>query len=650
MVAQIASPIHFGTSVAQISLTAFGMSVALTALVRFLARRLGAVSQPRSDRWHTTATAMFGGIGIYASVLASLLLLLPHHRDLWVVIGASSALFAVGVIDDVFHIKPYQKLIGQLMGAALIVYFGLVLPWTGWIAINMLITIVWLVGITNAVNMLDNMDGLAAGVSAIAACFLAINFAINGQLSETLVVTAFAGALLGFLVFNRNPASIFMGDCGSMFVGFFLAGTALLSASGGGGRSRSVIAVLAVPVFVLCVPIFDTTFVTLVRKLAGRAASRGGRDHTSHRLVALGLTEKRAVWLLYLLALISGSLGLLARRAALDVSVVAIASFIVILTFIGIHLARVRIYSEEELAIARDKPLMAFLFDLTHKRRIFEVALDVVLISGAYYLAYALRFGPMDSSLNWELFAKTLPVAIFVKLATFLGSGVYRIIWRYAGIENVLDSMRAVAFGSFATILTIVLVFRFDGFSRMVFVVDGLLLFVMLVGSRFAFRLLRRLTPIPHASTGRRVIIYGAGDGGELLLRELNNNAALQYIPVAFIDDDPAKAGRHLHGLPIYSGEESLREICGSTQAQELLLSSMKLPLSRVRAIIAQCEGCGIPVKVMKIDIRRLADADIGWVVPTPEQDDTRLTLASLPAGAPLLTPGPHTIHARTEH
>ena len=168
-----------------------------------------------------------------------------EHID---VIAASTALFLVGLVDDFYTLKPYQKLAGQLLGAAAVVYFGLVLPWTGSFALNMILTFFWLVGVTNAVNMLDNMDGLAAGIAAIASASLAVNFYLNGQITEALMLGAFCGALAGFLIYNHNPASIFMGDCGSMFVGFFLASTALLNAQGGGGRSRSVFAVLAVPV------------------------------------------------------------------------------------------------------------------------------------------------------------------------------------------------------------------------------------------------------------------------------------------------------------------------------------------------------------------------------------------------------------------
>src|SRR5687768_5356273 len=261
------------------ALVALALSLALTPLVRAFARRYGVIARPRSDRFSSRPTAMMGGVAIYLSVLTAFLLFAPHTREGWVVMGASTALFVVGLVDDFLHVKPYQKLIGQVLGASAVVYFGLTLPW-GWGASGaMALTIFWLIGITNAINLLDNMDGLAAGVSAVAAGFIAASVAANGQTTEAVMLTVFAAALVGFLVFNSSPASIFMGDCGSMFVGFFLASTALLSASG--ERGRSFIVVIAVPVLILFIPIFDTTLVTVVRKLSGRAASQGGRDHTS---------------------------------------------------------------------------------------------------------------------------------------------------------------------------------------------------------------------------------------------------------------------------------------------------------------------------------------------------------------------------------
>jgi len=327
------------------SLAAFIAALALTPAVAALARRVGAVAKPKSDRWHSKPTAMLGGVAIAVATIAVLVLFVPLTSDDMIVTAASGALFLLGLADDFLHTRPYQKMIGQLLAAGTIVALGLVLPWTSYLAVNVLITLFWLVGITNAVNMLDNMDGLATGVSAIAALFLGVNFMLNHQTNEALMLAAFAGALLGFLVYNHHPASIFMGDCGSMFIGFFLASIALVSGTGG-GRSRSVIAVLAVPVLVLLVPIFDTTFVTLMRKLAGRAASQGGRDHTSHRLVALGLSEKHAVWMLYTFATAAGALAILVRHTSLKVSLAAIVTFTILLAYVGIHLARVRVYDE----------------------------------------------------------------------------------------------------------------------------------------------------------------------------------------------------------------------------------------------------------------------------------------------------------------
>jgi len=610
-----------------------------TPVVRALARRIGAVAEPKSDRWHQAPTAMMGGVAIYVAVVAAVLLRVRHSRELWVVIGGSTALFLVGLIDDFISLKPYQKLCGQLLAAAAVVYLGLVLPWTGSLPLNMLITFFWLVGVTNAVNMLDNMDGLSAGVAAIASLSLAVNFMLNGMTNEALMLAAFFGALTGFLIYNHNPASIFMGDCGSMFIGFFLASSALLSGEGG-GRSRSVVAVLAVPVLVFCIPIFDTTFVTLARKLAGRSASQGGRDHTSHRLVALGLSERNAVWMLYAFAVLGGGLSVVVRKLQVDVSLAAIAGFAIVLGILGVYLAGVRVYNQEEVDAAKQKPLVAFLIDLSYKRRIFEVALDLILIGLAYYGAYGLMFGPVSaSSADWALFRKTLPVIVFIKLAAFLGAGVYRGLWRYASLANVVVYVKAVMVSSVASILAILFLFRFEGYSRTVFVIDGCMLLLLVTGSRFAFRFMRRLMPAPHARTGRRALIFGAGDGGELLFREMRNNAELQYAPVAFIDDDVRKFGKLLHGLRVYSGEQSISALCTKLRIDEVVLSTARISPERLREVVESCALAGVPVTRMKMELERVADPELGWVLPSAGAEAAEP--AARVIAVPLLRPSP---------
>jgi UDP-GlcNAc:undecaprenyl-phosphate GlcNAc-1-phosphate transferase len=585
----------------------FVFAAVLTPLVRAVARRRGMVAQPKTDRWHKQPTAMLGGVAIWLAVTVAYFAFIPPSIYGPIIIRAGTFLFLVGLVDDLIHTKPYQKLIGQIMGAAFVIYYGLSLPWTRSASVNMVITIFWLIGITNAINLLDNMDGLAAGIALIASCFLAVSFAISGQPTEALTLAVFAAALLGFLIYNSNPASIFMGDCGSMFIGFFLASAALVNVSG--GRSRSFLPVLAVPILVLFIPIFDTTFVTILRKLSGRAASQGGRDHTSHRLVALGMSERRAVWMLYGFAVLAGLLAMLVRQMKLDVSLAAIAGFTILLTLLGVYLAGVKVYDEKEKDLAlKEKPLYTFLVDVSYKRRIFEVLLDVVLIILAYWSAYAVKFGAFSGSPAWNLFLRTLPVLVFIKMATFLVMGVYRGIWRYTSIDDLIVFAKGVVVSSIGSVIVILFAFRFQGYSRTVFVLDALFMLMLLAGSRLAFRLFRTVLPVAQDRAGRRVLIYGAGDGGELLLRELLNNNEWQYSPVGFLDDDPAKSGKVIHGLRVFGSNGALASVCREQRIDEVLISSARMSDERVREIMRCCKEQEIALKRMRIRIEELKD------------------------------------------
>jgi UDP-GlcNAc:undecaprenyl-phosphate GlcNAc-1-phosphate transferase len=588
-------------------IVSFALAAALMPLVRSLARRWGFVAKPKTDRWHKRPTAMMGGVGICLAVVATYLLLVPHTSAGWVVVGSSSFLFLVGLIDDWLHIKPYQKLIGQVIGAAAVVNYGLLLPWTRSLPANMVITIFWLIGITNAINLLDNMDGLATGIAAIASAFLTFNFIAAGQTTEAMMLGVFAAALVGFLIYNSNPASIFMGDSGSMFIGFFLASASLVNLAG--GRSRAFVPVLAVPILVLFIPIFDTTFVTILRKLSGRAASQGGRDHTSHRLVALGLSEKRAVLLLYGLASLSGLLAVFVRRLKPDVSLALLALFTLALTLLGVYLAGVKGYDEEdEVRAEHESALFAFLIDFSYKRRIFEVLLDVILIVLAYWSAYALQFGAFSDSPAWKLFLRTFPIIVVVRLAAFLAFGVYRGIWRYTSMDDLLAFAKAVAAGSVLSMLIILFKFRFQGFSRAVFLVDGLVMLLLLAGSRIAFRFFRKVLPSAAGANGRRVLIYGAGDAGELLLRELLNNSELSYTPVGFMDDDAGKHGKVIHGYRVFGGNGMLPKVITDQNVQQVLVSTPRISPERIAEILSECDARNVELRRLSIRLETISE------------------------------------------
>jgi UDP-GlcNAc:undecaprenyl-phosphate GlcNAc-1-phosphate transferase len=310
------------------------------------------VAHPRADRWHRRATATVGGIGVFVAFWAGMAVFQPEVSRPYPMLFAASLLFAAGLLDDVVQLRPLTKLLAQLAAAGIVVTVGarLQLPWTAWPLLNAAITVVWLVGITNAFNLLDNMDGLAGGIAAIGAVFLTVTFVLNGQTPQGELAMILCGAVAGFLVFNVNPASIFMGDCGSMFLGFALAGMALLSQY---GRSRNLGAVVIAPVIILMVPILDTCLVTITRKVAGRPVSVGGRDHSSHRLVALGNSERRAVVILWSIAAVAGTLALLVRGLSNSVAIAVLGGVATAMALFGVYLARVPV---ERRASAAARP------------------------------------------------------------------------------------------------------------------------------------------------------------------------------------------------------------------------------------------------------------------------------------------------------
>jgi UDP-GlcNAc:undecaprenyl-phosphate GlcNAc-1-phosphate transferase len=611
-------------------MAALVLSLALTPVVIYAARRLGMVAQPRVDRWHRKPTAMLGGMAVMLAVVGGFLFSDPSPK-MQLVLAVSVGMCILGLVDDILHIKPYQKLVVQILAAAIVIGAGLTLPWTSSITVNMVVTMFWLIGITNALNLLDNMDGLASGIAIIASLFLALNFYLNGQSPEAVLLLIFAAALLGFLVYNFDPASVFMGDCGSMFIGFFLAACALLSSTDTVGRTRSLLPVLAVPVLIFGIPIFDTTFVTVVRKLSGRAASQGGRDHTSHRLVALGMTERSAVLMLYLFAILSGLVALAARRMQLDVSMAITTAFVIALTLGGVHLASVKVYTDDTMG-KRNKILHSFLVDLSYKRRVFEVLLDTVLVMLAYYLAYLSLFGPFSlQSRDWQLFMQTAPLVVGAMMVSFLAVGVYRGVWRYTSLSDLGVIVKAVVTGSLTSLVLVGFAFQFAGFSRAVFVLTAMFLVAEMAIGRLSFRVIKRRRVHPFPEAERRVMIYGAGDAGERVLRELLSNSDLPYLAVGFLDDDLRKTGRMIHGLRVYQGHGSIAAHCRKLGAEEVIISNAGFGAVRVNEIWTECKSHNISLSRVSVQFERVAGlahntrhlADSHIVVDSPRISDS---------------------------
>lgn len=312
------------------------LSLVFTRVLITLCRRRRLLAAPVADRWHRTPTPAIGGVAIYLAIVFSLVALnlrLPHGGA-WLV-AMSTAAFALGLIDDLRKLRPHWKFLGQFACAVAFLAFAPEFRITGIEPLDTIIILFWLVGITNAFNLLDNMNGLCTGAAAISALALVVASIPLGHERIAFFCLPWLGTLLGFLCFNFPSGRIFMGDSGSQFLGFSLAAASLLSFAPASAVRPSL---WAIPVLLFLLPIADTSFVTLSRLRAGRSVVCGGLDHISHRLVRLGLSEQWAVSLLWVFAGLSSTVAILGLtlgfRPLLPFVAIFLGALISILTFL----------------------------------------------------------------------------------------------------------------------------------------------------------------------------------------------------------------------------------------------------------------------------------------------------------------------------
>jgi UDP-GlcNAc:undecaprenyl-phosphate/decaprenyl-phosphate GlcNAc-1-phosphate transferase len=580
-------------------LVPFVLSLVFTPAVRYFALKNGLVSYPRADRWHKHPTAILGGIGIYfASMVTALLMGIVNKSTIGLFIGATFV-FVAGLLDDRFHFRPYTKLFLQIIAACIAIFSGATLG----LPVNKLITIpltlIWIVGVTNSFNLLDNIDGLAAGIAAISSSMIFLSSLIFANNALGIFSLILAGAALGFLPYNLNPAKIFMGDSGSMFLGYSLA---VVSISGTARHISDLFATILIPVFILSVPIFDTIFVMIKRKLGGRRAFEGGTDHTSHSLVALGLSPRKTVFILYIISIAFGLIALSYSR--LDIFIISVIAFLsmVILLFFGVFLSGTVDYKDEldyrKWQDLRDnKTVLNNIF--LYKRRIVEVLLDLAFVCVAYYSAYFLRFQGAYLSSNLQLLEKSLVWLILIKISVFYLFGLYKGVWKYISISDLITIFKAITLGSIFSMISFTLLFRFQDFSRAVFFLDWLILLVLVSGSRILFRVLGELF-INVGKEGRNVLIFGAGDAGEMAIREIKRNKTLNYNPVGFIDDDPSKFGYKIQGVPVLGSRDLIKDIVLAQNIEEVIIAVPSLDAGIFHDIVKICRDCGVSYRKIK--------------------------------------------------
>jgi len=360
-----------------------------------------------------------------------------------------------------------------------------------------------------------------------------------------------------------------------------------------------------VPVLILFIPILDTGFVSVMRTLFGRSIARGGRDHSSHRLVAIGLPERKAVLTLYGFSLLGGSVALVGALYRSRYFFTCLGLFLLISILFWVYLARIRVYPEEEKTlIDRSKTLTTFWIDFTYRRRIFEVLLDVWLVSFGYWLSYFLRFEGRAYGANFPLFLKSLPIVLACLVLTYFAFGIYRGVWRYTSVADLITYVKAVTSGVVLSVLMLVFLYRFHSYSRTVFAIFWGISLFFLAGSRLSFRLIAEALRQSSRDNGRRVLIYGAGDKGEFALREILNNQKLGLTPVGFIDDDLRKRKRRIQGYRVLGGRDDLAKMVKKYRVSEVIVASDKIYAKNLEATCIVCEDMGVAVRKLELSIK----------------------------------------------
>ena len=565
-----------------------------------LAARL--VAAPSADRWRARATPLLGGIGIFLGITAGLWLAIavgavPLTRGIAGIYGGIAILFVAGLIDDLRALPPLAKLALQFAAAIVVLATGTDVQLIHQQVIAWALALLWLVGMTNAFNLLDNMDGLAATLAGIAFAFFAID-AVTIHPSHTILALSLAGALAcaGFLPFNLRPggkALVFMGDSGSQVLGFTLAALGL---SASWKVAGTTVATLLLPILVLAVPILDTTLVTIVRLLEGRPISQGGRDHTSHRLVRFGLSEKHAVLLLAVIASALGATSL--AYNVLDDQRLALVG--VLITFVLLVQFASFLADVEKRAPGAEAPGLMQTFAV-HWRRLVEVTVDFWLITGAFVAAYALKFGWPGTENQRHVALLTLPILVASRYLAFVPAGLYRSIWRYAGARDVVSIALAIAVSEIITLAYIVLTSQLGDFSRSFYVVDALLCVVVITASRLAERALVTGLRSARARTGRRALIVGAGRTGRSLMRELRETAGERI--VGFVDDNPRLRRRRVHGVPVIGATHELSRLLQQAEPDIVLVTIPDAPRASLDAIVAACAEAGVECRFVRREI-----------------------------------------------
>ena len=594
------------------------LSLALTPICRALAMRFGMVDQPSARRINKTPVPRGGGLAIFLTMAVALyvgadvlgLFQVPSVSTIHRLMALSAVLCLVGLADDKFSLPPLVKLAGQVAVAFGAWYWGHVSFAAHYTMLPMWLdcpfTVFWIVGAINAFNLIDGLDGLASGLASIAAAGMAGALFFNGQPENTLVYFAFLGACLGFLRYNFNPASVFLGDTGSMFLGFSLATMPLTT-----GGSNSLFISLGVPILAMGVPIFDTALAilrrivrALLRQMSGEEAGNShvmaaDTDHLHHRILRQFVSQRRAALVLYGLAFLFiviglGGLALKGRAVALY-----IVGFIVAATVLFRDMRRIELWDTGRLlnAVARENASEGATRRHQMLRVPLRLTLDILTLVGVWIVSTLAMYMPLtEISLRRGLAIFAIP--IFLCLVLFRA---YQTVWSRAQISNYLRLVMAVIIGT-GIAVAIIEFAQLPHYSLFMFSCLYMSLSILgLVATRVVRAVARDFFyaldsgHLLDDSGAIRTVVYGAGLRYRAFRRELVRSVgddSNRRVIVGILDDDTLLRNQYIGGIKIFGTMEQAPTILPRLRADLVVVACKITPERRaeVQRILAGCK------------------------------------------------------------
>jgi len=594
------------------------MTLALTPLVARMAVVVGAVDLPDHRKVHKAPVPRLGGIAVVAAIVAAFASAswlsagrwqLPSNLTAGIGFGVLPILL-VSIVDDIRSVGAWYKFLAHLLGASIAVALGITFApevhlfgsefHIGWMAGP--ISVLWIVGVTNAFNLIDGLDGLSAGLALIASLSMAVVFAIVGQSSMAGTSLVLAGALLGFLPYNVHPARLFLGDTGATTIGFCLAAFAL---RGGSTLSSGFAALL--PAFILGLPIADMLIAMLRRTLHRLEYHAGGifeadRNHIHHRLLAMGVEHRTAVLTLYgaglaLAGIALASLLVSEREAALMVIASLLAGLV------GVF----RLGYDEFAFIRRGTVLKLYELPAV-KRGLFVVFVDLTVTFVAAYLSIGLKTDLWNFHHEGRLALEFGTTFAPITVAVFSWCGMYKGSWRVAGLEDLTRIVIAV---SIATPLGAVALSWWspNTYSLSLFGIYGVVSLLLTASLRASYVIVEHTT-LQSSNRGEPVLIYGAGRRGAAAVHELLKNQALNLRPVGFIDDDATKRGRIIAGLCVLGACREIEHLLNTTHARGVVISTGRITAPRIDRAANACHTGKGKFFHLDLGVHRVDDED----------------------------------------